>query len=260
MIDFHNHILPGCDDGASTLEESLEMLKLASSQGITHVVSTIHFQHPKMDDKNINFNYLSSVINRLQLELDKKNINIELHLASEVFYLPNLCLIKDNPLTTVGKGKYMLIEFTPHIYPEGYIEQFYELQLNGITPIVAHPERYRFVQENPDIIKDWVEKGYIIQLDAGSILGKFGKKIKNLSFKIIDDSILHLVGSDAHNNSSRNFCLKDAYAEIEKRTSLSQVNVLKNNASRLLLGEQLDLPQKYIKSNMLLKWISSFLK
>ena len=64
MIDFHNHILPGCDDGASTLEESLEMLKLASSQGITHVGVQIHFQHPKMDDKNINFKLFVLCTNR----------------------------------------------------------------------------------------------------------------------------------------------------------------------------------------------------
>ena len=116
MIDFHNHILPGCDDGAETLEESLDMLRHAYNQGINQVVNTIHFQHPKMEGKNIEYDYLLNKINELELKLQDENINIKLHLASEVFYLPNLCKIKANPLTTIGKGKYMLIEFSTHIF------------------------------------------------------------------------------------------------------------------------------------------------
>jgi len=260
MIDFHNHILPGCDDGASTLEESLEMLQLASNQGITEVVNTIHFQHPKMEGKNVDFYYLSDQIKSLQSKLDKRNINIKLHLTSEVFYLPNLCTIKDNPLTTIGNGKYMLIEFTTHIFPEGYDKQFYDLQLNGITPIIAHPERYRFVQENPDVLEQWIEKGYIIQLDAGSVLGHFGIKIKKLSTKFLNNSLIHLIGSDAHNNSKRNFCLKDAYSHIKNKVSNTAVDTLKDNASKLLLGEQLILPKNNNNSKTILQRISSFFK
>ena len=90
MIDFHNHIIPGVDDGAKTIEMSIDMLKEASSQGITEVVSTIHFQHPKMDGKNTNYSFIKNKCNELQEALDANNINIKIHIAAEVFYLPNL--------------------------------------------------------------------------------------------------------------------------------------------------------------------------
>ena len=90
MIDFHNHVLPNVDDGPKTIEESIEMLKLASNQGITDVVNTVHFQHPKMENKNVDYNYLLEKVENLKLKLKQENININLHLSAEVFYLPNL--------------------------------------------------------------------------------------------------------------------------------------------------------------------------
>ena len=94
MIDFHNHILPNVDDGPKTIEESLEMLKFAAKEGITEVVNTVHFQHPKMDGRNVEYSYLKNKVYELQNELIKNKINIKIHLSAEVFYLPNLVYLK----------------------------------------------------------------------------------------------------------------------------------------------------------------------
>ena len=239
MIDFHNHFIYNLDDGPETIEESIDMLKCASKQGITQIVQTVHFQHPKMDNKKISLNIIQEKINNLKFEMSKERINIKLHVAAEVFYLPNLMDICNNSLVTVGNGKYMLIEFSTNIFPSNYEKELYKLQNKGITPIIAHPERYRFVQNNLDIIGQWIEKDYVIQLDAGSLIGDFGEKVKKISFQIIHKYGLHLLGSDAHNNKKRNFCLGYAYSFLSDNYNFEIVELLKKNASLLLKGEKL---------------------
>ena len=125
MIDFHNHILPNVDDGPRLIEESIDMLKYASEQGITDIINTVHYQHPKMHDKNVDYEYLKNKVELLQKASDDKNLNIKIHLSAEVFYLPNLLEVSKNPLTIIG-NKYMLIEFTSNIYPTGYEDEFYK--------------------------------------------------------------------------------------------------------------------------------------
>ena len=120
MIDFHNHIIPNLDDGSNSVEMTLNMLKVAQSQGITDVVNTVHFQHPKMENKNTSYEYVIEKMNEIQNIVDQNNIDIKIHLASEVFFKFNLTEILNNPLTTFGKGKFMLIEFQRLSFPEGY--------------------------------------------------------------------------------------------------------------------------------------------
>jgi len=237
MIDFHNHILPDVDDGPKLLEESVDMLRYASKQGITDVVNTVHFQHPKMDNKNVDYQYLKNKVQLLQKKINDEKIDIKIHLSAEVFYLPNLLDVSKNPLTIIG-NKYMLIEFKSNIYPTGYEDEFYNLQLSGITPIVAHPERYRFIQKDINIIEDWLSRGYVVQIDAGSIIGQFGDLIKNVSFRMINNGYIHLIGSDSHNSKKRNFCLFDAYRILEERKSKKFVEYLKNNSWNILNGNE----------------------
>ena len=95
-MDFHNHIIPNVDDGAKSLDITLDMLREAERQGVSDVVSTIHFQHPKMDGKNTDYSFINKKYEQLKKILSKENININIHLGAEVFYLPNLtttCLL-----------------------------------------------------------------------------------------------------------------------------------------------------------------------
>jgi len=140
MIDLHNHIIPNLDDGSKSLEISLSMLQHAARQGITDVINTVHYQSPRMDGKRIEYDLVKDKINQLQVELEKQNIPIKLHMGAEVFYLPNLMELKDNPLLTFGHGKYMLVEFPFEQVPNGCREVLYNLKMNGVTPIIATPK------------------------------------------------------------------------------------------------------------------------
>ena len=236
MIDFHNHILPNIDDGSKSLAMSIEMLENASSQGITDVVNTVHFQHPKVENMDISFHRIKKEIEVLQKELDNRSIPIKIHMGSEVFYLPNLLKIKDDPLSTIGNGKYMLVEFHPHHIPDSHRQQLFDLKIEGVTPIIAHPERYKDVQEDIHLVSRWIESGCLIQVDAGSPLGLLGPKAKLASEKILINNWCQVIGSDAHNNGNRNFCLKECINHIEKLVDFNTKVLVHDNPKHILNG------------------------
>ena len=241
MIDFHNHILPGCDDGAKTIEESIDMLKCAQEQGITDVVNTIHFQHPKMEGKRTDFEYVSAVKDKLQDKLIEHGIDVKLHLGAEVFFNFNLLDILNNKLITFCNMKYMLIEFHTLSFPKNFNNHLYELALSGVTPIIAHPERYKPIQNDISIAEELINSGCLMQVDGGSFLGQFGEKCKNISEIMLRRRMVHIIGSDAHNNKKRNFCLKPAF-EVAQNTLGDDASMLvKENPQKVINGENIEI-------------------
>ena len=134
-----------------------------------------------MEGKRTDYEYISTVKNNLQDKLININININIHLGAEVFFDFNLLDILDNKLVTFCNMKYMLVEFQPMQFPINFDKHLYMLALKGITPIIAHPERYRPIQEDLSIIERLINSGCIMQIDAGSLLGQFGRKPSSLS-------------------------------------------------------------------------------
>lgn len=239
MIDFHNHILPGVDDGSKSMDMSLNMLKLAQNQGITQIVNTTHHMHPSIKNSKLFYKHLSIKYEELNKKIIENNISIEIHRGSEIYFHDRLDEIEINNYTTFGNKKYMLIEFPIIQFPENYSDTLFKLQLNGITPIIAHPERYRDTQKNIGLIENFIDKGYVIQIDAGSLLGHFGKKVKECAFKIIRDGYFHLIGSDAH-NYKRNFCLKELIDLNLNIINTNLDNIFINNPSIILKGESIN--------------------
>ena len=264
MIDFHNHILPNVDDGSRSLEMSLKMLKEASMQGITDVVNTVHYQHPKVESKDISFERITKEINNLQLELIKFDIPIKLHSGSEVYFLPNLTDIISDPLVTLGNGKYMLVEFQSFFLPRNYKEEFFKLKMKGVTPILAHPERYKPVQKNIDIIYDFLNMGCLIQVDGGSILGTLGKSAQVASEKIIKNKWCQFIGSDAHDLNKRNFNLKYALDFISEWVDEKYIKSLVfDNPQKVLDGKSIFIEfdeYKTISNRGIINKIFNFVK
>tara|TARA_B110000003_G_C16551134_1_gene496642 strand:+ start:90 stop:875 length:786 start_codon:yes stop_codon:yes gene_type:complete len=245
MIDFHNHILPDVDDGSKSTDISLEMLRFAQSQGITEVVNTVHFQHPKMEKKLISYEIIKKKTDKLQNLLNQNKIDIKLHFGSEVYFLPNLMTIKNNPLTTFGNGKYMLIEFPLIQVPELQKKHLFDLKLSGVTPIIAHPERYITVQDDLSMVTTWLEAGCLIQVDAGSILGKLGKKSKEVAEKILKNGWCQIIGSDSHDNSNRNFCLREAHDYVMRWIGVDGKKMFSDNPKKVLEGNPIHVDFDY---------------
>lgn len=250
MIDLHNHILPNADDGSTSLEMSLSMLRTAAEQGITDVVNTVHFQHPKFDlwsmkNEKLKIENYGEEIENVQSVLDKEGIPIRLHLGAEVFYLPNLMELRKNPLCTFGHGKYMLIEFMIHSFPREFEEMLFDLKMSGCTPIIAHPERYRPVQADVSMLEKWIHSGCVIQVDAGSLTGGLGKSAKAAAETIIKKGWCHLLGSDSHDDRKRNFCLKEA-VEIARGLVGDHVeSFVTTNPKNVLEGKYIDTEIPY---------------
>jgi len=248
MIDFHNHILPNIDDGSDSMETSISMLKNAAKQGITDVVNTVHYQHPKVDGVDINYDRIARKTAELQMDLNNHNIPIKLHIGAEVFYYPNLLELKDDPLVTFGNGKYMLIEFQPHNIPDSHKKIFFDLKMHNVTPIIAHPERYKAVQKDIDLVSYWLDAGCLIQVDAGSVLGLFGKSACNAAEMIIKKGYCQILGSDAHDNKKRDFVLFDAHRVVKDWIGKNADYLVKNNPQKILNGDQFTL--KEIENNI----------
>ena len=245
MIDFHNHILPNVDDGSESLEMSLIMLKEAAEQGITDVVNTVHYQHPKVDGKNISFELINKRLEDLQSILQNHEIPVKLHCGAEVFFLPNLLKLKDDPLATFSHGKYMLLEFQVHQLPDIHKKELFNLKMAGVTPVIAHPERYSPVMENISIVTNWLEAGCVIQVDAGSTLGLLGSGAQKASERIIKNGWCQILGSDSHDDRKRNFCLKEA-KELVKSWIGDEVDILvKNNPEAVIKGLPIDTDFEY---------------
>ena len=235
MIDFHNHVLPKVDDGSKSMEMTLDMLKTACSQGITRVVNTVHLQHPKMEGKNTNYDYISNIRDNVLENAKKEGIEIKIDIASEVYYDSNLCDIINDPIATFND--YMLIEFNPTITPINFLDTFFNLRMKGITPILAHPERYRFIQNNIQELNKIRSLDVLFQIDAGSLIGHFGDRVASTAFSMLREGYCDFIGSDAHNNRNRNFCIKEAY-DLLSRLDDNIVNNLSYNIGCIVNGKK----------------------
>ena len=242
MIDLHCHILPGIDDGASDLNEALEMARIAQKEGIKKMVNTSHF-HP--DFKYKMGKVLEEEVNNFNLELKKNNIDIEVLLGNELYYSSDLIEeLEKLDFYTINNSKYILIEFSPMNVPKNLPDVVYEIKLKGYTPILAHVERYSLIIENPNIIYDCINEGAVIQVNASSVLGKHGKEMKRVADILLDNNMVHIIASDAHGSERRRPQLKEAYDFIKNKYSKEIAdNLFDNNQSLIISNKDIIKPK-----------------
>lgn len=236
MIDIHCHILPGIDDGAKTIDESLAMARAAVDEGVRTIVATPHHQNGKyINDKED----IEQLVIELQNNIDEANIPLKILAGQEVRLYGDLIEdIKHKEIVTIG-NKYVLVEFPSNHVPRYTEKLFYDLQLEKKVPIIVHPERNTELMKNPDVLLNLVEKGALTQLTASSLVGAFGKNIQQFSRQLIEADLTHFIASDAHNTTSRGFYLQDAYVEIEKRYGNHKVYEFQENIESLLEGRMI---------------------
>jgi protein-tyrosine phosphatase len=203
MIDIHSHFLPGIDDGAKDRSQSIKMLEQAVEAGITEIVSTPHFNEFISSDY---IDKIDKVFNETNEIILKNNLEIKIHSASEVLLDSKFIDWANHKNFLHGrKNNYLLFEL-PHFFEFPKISDIiFKLKLQHITPILAHPERSLKIQENPDSLIQWIQQGCIMQMNAGSILGQFGKRCKSISKRLLDSGVIHLIASDAHEPKHRNY-------------------------------------------------------
>jgi protein-tyrosine phosphatase len=211
MVDLHCHILPGIDDGAKTIEDSLAMAEDAIRDGITHVVATPHAS------TEYSFDYAKVRVARdeLQARLDGRlaiATGCDFHLNPE-----NLLALKKDPAPfCINQKDYLLLEFNEFSIPPSMDQTLHELHLMGLRPIITHPERNGILRTQPERLQNWVRSGCFTQVTAGSLTGVFGAGAQEDAWAWIRQGLVHFVSSDGHDTARRPVKLRFAYEAIAR--------------------------------------------
>ena len=238
MIDLHNHILWGVDDGSKDIEESIEMAKEAEKDGIKTIAATPHYMEGSFRESSTNILEKIQKLNRL---LEEKNIDIEIIEGQEVFLSVDIIKHLDKKeLITINKSKYLLIEFSMLNIPTNADKMINKLMKKGIRPIIAHPERVETIIREPSVLIPFIEMGCLTQVNAGSIKGYFGDKIKKTAIELIERDMVYIIASDAHNAHRRKPQLSEAYEKIEEIKDKEYVEKLKKTAEKIIKDEDIE--------------------
>lgn len=235
-IDMHSHILPHLDDGARDMEDTLKMLQIAYQDGITHIIATPHYKSGRYpaDAKR-----LRDILHKVQQAAKEQNIPITLYAGNEIFYNSELEeKFQSGALSTMNGTQYVLIEFSPfesYIYIRNAMEDIFGM---GYTPILAHAERYQCMCKDSSCVKELKAMGCEIQVNAGSVAGDNGWKVKCFVRKLLKEELVDYIGTDAHNTASRKPAMKKCAAYLYKKCERSYAEALLYGNAKARLLEQ----------------------
>ena len=232
LIDIHCHILPKVDDGPDSVEESLKILKDMRRQGIKHVIVTPHYRpemfEPSMKRVIYSYRHLRDIAYEM---------GVSMSLGCEYYRNEQIIDHMDNrKRPSMAGSRYVLIEFSMNdLFPtvRNYV---YELVTHGYQPIVAHVERY-FCCQKMEKIQELKDMGALVQLNAGSVLGEEGWKLKLFCLDLMKKDLVDFIASDTHNTSDRKLNLKKCASYVTKKMGKqyaeriffnNPLNILKN--------------------------------
>jgi len=242
MIDLHTHILPGVDDGVTSAEDAVEFARVAWNDGVRTVVATPHCR----DGFFVNdLRAVTEGVQRLRQCLADAEVPLEVLPGAEVHLCPDLLQrIRDGRAPTLGaNGTTLLLELSLSQYPMELENLLFELRLNGIEVVFAHPERIRYFQDDPRRYADLVRLGAWGQITTGSVLGTFGSTAARFSEQWLREGLVHILASDAHNTRGRPPVLSEAVAAIVPWVGPERAQAMVDAVPRALLeGRSPEVP------------------
>jgi len=201
MIDLHNHILPGLDDGAADVSVAIGMAKMAVDEGTTVLACTPHILPGLYHNRG---DLIRREVAKLQQVLTGQGIPLNLVIGADVHLVPDLSAgLREGRLLTLADSRYVLIEPPRHVYPARLAEALFSLIVAGYVPILTHPERLAWINTHYAEILRLFHGGVWMQITAASLLGKFGKPARYWSERMLDEGRVHILASDAHDLTRR---------------------------------------------------------
>lgn len=235
FVDIHTHILPGVDDGASDLAQSLELLKQACAQGTGAVVLTPHYRGRFRDNTT---QKLTKLFDELCQAAKTQCPGLELYLGCEVGYELDVSeRLADGTVLPLNGTRYVLLEFREGSFRSRIMSGVLEVLNFGYIPIIAHAERYDAFRQYPSLARELVNLGALLQLNADSILGKYGFGIKWYCHKLLKSQLVHFVATDAHDPTQRKPDLKTCYDRLRKKYGQEYADVLFFKNARVMLAD-----------------------
>ena len=241
MIDLHNHILPGVDDGAATLADALAIARMAYADGIRGIVATPH-RHPRA--------YTApradavTLLDAIRAASRDEDLAMEYYLGGEAYIAPDLVdQIQSGLALTINGGRYLLVEWPIREYPRFSAEIVFELQVRGIVPIIAHAERYRFVQTDISRLASFVERGVLVQITAASLVGTAGRGYRKTAETLLTHGLAHFIATDSHNVQRRPPILSRARDRACELVGRDRALAMVDHAPRLVVENRpVELP------------------
>lgn len=233
MVDIHAHIIPGLDDGAECMEEALKMAAMAVADGIGHMAATSHGNYYPYSLKEYQKGFSA-----LKNELQKNKIPLKVYPGMEIFLDDGaFSLLKKKELLALNHTEYLLVEFPFDESVRAVLQRMEYLRSAGYGIVLAHPERYIFTQKDKELAYYLSEQGCVLQVNAGSIAGDFGEVCRRLSERMLDDGIVSVIATDAHDTAYRPPVVQGVLAKLRRKYPESQLHLwLSENPSRILKG------------------------
>lgn len=245
MVDIHCHILHGIDDGARSLDESVHLCRIAVQNSIQTAVLTPHLVHPESIEEFVDLR--NRRIDELRGALAKENIPLELVPGAEVFVNDDIFYAPSLDAATLGGTRYILIEFDFNgLNINRIIKYVEEIAARGYHPIIAHPERYRFIQQNYDIANHLADMGVLFQLNSSSLAGFGGMESRELAYAMAASGMASFIGSDAHSVAHRPNNLLEQRDMFPKTIDFDTYDrLMGKNALTVLADESFDRGRVY---------------
>jgi protein-tyrosine phosphatase len=230
--------MPEVDDGAQSLEEACAMAQIAYESGTSALVATPHYNVPGIF-QNIDKIHLVNQFGKLCDSVQNSKNPIRVMLGMEVFATDDIVnKITNGDILMLNDSRYILIEFDMNDHPlhmNGLLDQIAHL---GLIPVIAHPERYAFMQHEIENAFCWKTKGYIIQLNKGSIQGAFGSRIRRTTLSMLRMNLAHVIASDGHSPYQRTPDLFDIYEYVSDHFSCEYADDLLKNIPEMIINNQ----------------------
>ena len=235
MIDIHNHLLFGIDDGSKTIEESIDILKDMEKSGFTDIILTPHYidgsRYSNEKDNNL------ERLEILKQELIRNNININLYLGNEIYIDEDISkLLKENKISTLNNSKFLLIELPMSGEYSGYQELFKDLINEGYRVILAHPERYLTFQDDYDLIYELRDMGVLFQCNIDSLNGKYGPYAEEMIIKLLKEGKVTFLATDIHHKKHDPNGFEKAKNKALKYITEEAYEILTNNNPSQIIG------------------------
>ena len=249
MIDFHSHIIPEIDDGSRSIEDTMLLIKEAKKAGFSKIISTSHYVSNQYEfDEESRRKFLELI----KMGANNLGIDIEIFLGSEIYASYDMVeLLKEHKASTINDTKYVLFELPMQNELPNLKNIIYDLMGNGYRPIIAHPERYSYVKEDPNWLIQYIEIGVLFQSNYASIIGLYGKEAQKTVKQLLKNNMIHFLGSDVHRPETIYAKMPEIMKKLRKILDRGQLNKLTRTNAELVLENKIiniEIPQKIKKS------------
>jgi protein-tyrosine phosphatase len=224
MIDLHSHILPGVDDGAPDLSTALAMAQMAVDEGIQVMAATPHFMPGLYDNEAQD---IRARVADFNLELGAAGIDLHVVVGCDAHIRPDfLDCLRDGTLLRLNDSRYVLFEPPHTTMPPRLEDLLFNIQMAGYVPILTHPERLKWIEQNYRVMQSLAESGVWMQITCGSLTGRFGSRPKYWAERMLAEGLVHILATDAHNLTSRPPLMANAFAKAQSEVGLDEANNL----------------------------------